>query len=446
MVLGFLKSNVAPIAIDFGFSDVKVLQVAPGEPPVLQAAASVEIPEAVRPDPAARLAFVGDALPRLLREGNFKGRLAMCSIPAWQTFVQHMQVPRKPEGRGGGSDIGEQLKTQLQAVIACDPSNVVVRHVEVCDVFRENAPMTEVICFAVARDVVMRWLDLIKKCRLELAGFHAEPVAIVKAFDHIHRRDGDQNITTLFVDVGTNSTKAMIAHGGTLKFAKSIPVGGRHFDQRLAEALNCDLAAARGHRLAEVARTMPSPAERVAAVEAAVAGAMLSQSSRLAASAQAQAQASNESNEGGGGAATAVGTAERRRPGGVPRTLTACPADGGATAAQGRSDAPGSSLVRDALADLTEQLLEELRMCVRYHGRLFEERSLDRVIFVGGESRDRELCRAVAERLGVSAYLGDPMGRLKRGGGETVIGPAKEMLEHPGWAVPLGLCACPMDG
>ena len=38
--------------------------------------------------------FQFQALPRLLKGGGFKGKRAVCSIPAGQTFIKHMQFPK----------------------------------------------------------------------------------------------------------------------------------------------------------------------------------------------------------------------------------------------------------------------------------------------------------------------------------------------------------------
>ncbi len=433
MALGFFKSSIAPVAIDFGYAELKLLQVQPGETATLVAAAREVIPEAVRNDPAARQNFLGDRLPRLIREGGFKGKTAICSIPAWQTFVQHMQV--RPGD--GADDITSQLKTQLQAVIACDPNNVVVRHVEVGEVFHENQPMLEVICFAVARDVVMRQIDLLNRCRMEIGGFHAEPIAVVKSFEHLYRRDGDDRITTMYVDLGASCTKAMIAHGREIRFAKSIPVGGRHFDQRFAEVFNCDVAEARLRRHAAAhGSTRATPARETGRAAPAAAGAR-------------NAQAAHVSSSGGSSSATAtaVATHHDRRSGGTPGEFAPIPSAGPASSQEVRMDAGGGDgdpAMNQAASHLIEQLVDELRLCERYHRRLFSDRPLDRLVFVGGESMDRPLCRQIAEAMGVVTYQGNPFGRLRRSGEERFVGFDGTHAE-PGWAVALGLCACPAN-
>jgi Tfp pilus assembly PilM family ATPase len=257
----------------------------------------------------------------------------------------------------------------------------------------------------------------VQKCRLEIAGFHAEPIALTKAFAHLYRRQDDEKTTTLYLDVGCSCSKVVIAHGDEIRFARSVPVGGRHFDQRLAEKMSCDAATARARRLKEA---------QTAEGETPATGESRSFDAR---SVHSQNQA----------AATAVAT--DRRATSVPPDFSDV-GDGDQIAdilGDGRStDNP----VRSATGDLVRQLAEEARMCLRYHRRLFADRTIDRLVFIGGESRDAALCREIAQQVGVPAYQGDPFSRLRRSGGEIDL---DDIQPHPGWAVPIGLCDCPAE-
>jgi Tfp pilus assembly PilM family ATPase len=92
MALSLNKGRVSPIAIDFGADTVKLLQLAPGRPPHLVAAAAETLPASARKDAAARAAALDAALKRLLKSAPFKGRRAICSIPAFQTITQHFSL------------------------------------------------------------------------------------------------------------------------------------------------------------------------------------------------------------------------------------------------------------------------------------------------------------------------------------------------------------------
>lgn len=384
MVLNFLRSNSTPISIDFGYAELKVLQIAAGDPGQIMSAATATIPDDARRDPVLRQQFVSDALPRLLRDGRFKGKTAICSIPAWQTVCQHLQVTRSDKG-----DIADSVMNELQMRTGCDPSQVVVRHEQVCDIVRDGKPLTEVICFAVAREYVMKQVELLERCKLVVAGLHSEPIAVVHACADLGPADGDNRITSLMLDFGCNGTKVMISHGASLRFAKSIPVGGRHFDQEIAEVMECDTECAHMHRLTAFGGSS-------------------------------------------GGASSLMG--------GGPATLVAPALDEDDT---GEIVDPVAQM-RGVLDRMADQLVEEVGMCTRYHLDLFPDRPVDRVVMVGGESRDLAFCEHVAQALGVPAFVGDPLARLALAEECTLIG-LEDTTQQPGWVVPYGLCSCPTD-
>lgn len=431
MVLGFLKSNHAPIAIDFGYSCVKLLQVGPGERPALVSAACAEIPESARQDQGARQDFLAEQLPRMLRNGKFRSRVAVCSIPAWQTFVQHLRIPKSEEG-----ELNAAITTELQTVIECDPESVVIRHFKVGDTFKNSQPAIEVLCVAVARDVVMKQLELLRKCKLEIGGLHAEPVAILRCFDYIHQRSSDRDLTTLYVDIGANCSRAVISHGNELKFARSIPIGGRHFDQRCSDRFGCDVIAARQRRIAISQRGFQE-SDRVLYSTASV-----KSGNGVARGAAVRGGADHPS---GSGAVTAV---DRRRHGmaaGVLSTFPGRVVDGPISDRHGIAGGTGDDAsIQEACSGLVEQLTDELKMCLRYHRCLFPDRYVDRILFLGGESRDGVTCRQVAEALALPAFLADPLRRLSKDGSESICG-LEGLQREPGWTVPMGLCNCPVD-
>lgn len=418
MGISMFSTHASPIAIDFGTSSVKLLQISGAERPNIVAAAELPIPDAMRFEPDQLLPYFAAKLPKLLHAGRFKGRRAVVAIPSSQTFIQHMQLV---SAEGVRRD--DLIKSQLQQQMGCSPDSVVVRWVAVADVHRDGQARSEVICFAIARDTVMRYVELLKKCKLSVVGVHTETLAMVRSFDHLHRRQSDGDITTLYVDLGWGGTGVAISHGKQVVFARCIQVGGRHFDQLIVSALGCDPAYARTHRLSlegPVARAagprLPAPDQPAGTPDTAA-----SDSSAPAGQAARQADVSS---------ATQVD----RRLGMVPAEFCT-------------EVEPGDSPSRAANVDLTELLdttADELSMCLRYHRGLFPERSIDRTIFLGGEARQVWMCQHVVKALRVPAQLGDPLARMSRDG--TPATPGLKLNEpQPGWAVACGLCTAPTD-
>lgn len=408
MGFSIFQNGGPPIAIDFGSASAKILQAKLDDRPTLQAAAELPIPDSIRGDHAREVDYLHEFMPSLMARAKFKGRRAIISVPGSKTLVQHMNLPKVE-----GTRDEELINGQLSAQFGCPADAIVTRHVEICDVHRGGATQREVLVFAMPRDTVMRYVQLLRKMKLEVVGVHAAPHALVHSFAHLNRRTNDREVVNCYINIGWSNTLVAIAHGPNLVFARQVEVGGRHFDEQIAQTLRCDIAAARAHRL-----SMGDMAERTAAPSPA-ATAMLGVASSKAAA--------------GGGV---LATEERRTGDGDAPDLLGASVTGSASA---------DEQLRDLnLLEMLDVISDELSMSIRYHKGLFPDRDIDRVIFLGGESRQLWLCRHLTRQLGAPAQLGDPLTRFQVAGNfET---PGLDLGEpQPGWAVACGLSQAPTD-
>ncbi|HWB19874.1 MAG TPA: pilus assembly protein PilM [Phycisphaerales bacterium] len=408
------SAQVSPIAIDFGSSAIKFLQISTDQRPSLVAATEIAVPDSARGDAEKLFAFYTEQVAKVVKSGRFKGKRAVSAVPSGQTLIQHMQVPQ-------AENKNDLVKGQLQATFGLTPDSVVVRAVDVCDTFRGGQARREMICFAVSHEMVMKYIDVMRKARLEVVGMHTETVAMVHAFDHLNRRESDAQVATLYCDLGYSGMRVAVSHGKDIAFARYVPIGGKHIDQHIASSLHCDVPTARNHRMSmnhEVEAmtgvlTKGKPGAGAALLNVAM-------------------QAGGKSAKGQMSIGTAV--AEDRRVGMTPAEL-----------AQELEPSALPALVQKAnLGEILDTLTDEILMCLRYHHTLFNGRAINRVIFVGGETRQAWLCQHIVKVLRLSAQLGDPLARLTVQ--ESMETPGLVLgRPQPGWAVACGLCASPTD-
>lgn len=398
-----------PIAIDFGSQTLKALQLTSGEPFALTAAASLGVPDALGADSLKRLAWQVEALPKLLKSAPFRAKRAICSIPGAQLFCKHMQLPL-----GDPDTAGEIVAGAVAGQLRCDPGALMVRHVVVDGAQSAPPGKSEVIAMAATRGLITKLMGALKAAKIEPIAIVPEPLALVRSFDHITRRAGDAELTSLYLDLGAGTTKVIVAHGTALVFAKTIQLGGRALDQAVARQKNCSVGEARAVRLGvstfgRSAAPTAAPAFVSATREAAdaeIAEGVAMQRSSLAAIASEE---------------------DRRRGQSPPGTLgNVRPTD----------PAPSADL-----SDAVDSLTDEVAMCLRYYEAMFPQRRVGRTIFVGGEARHAGLCQHVARKLRLPAHVADPMLRIKRPpAGENVTNGVDFSQPQPGWAVALGLC------
>ena len=411
-----IGGSVSPIAFEFGTAELKVLQITTGSNPQLVAAAAVEMPSRLRRDAQARLAFQIDALPKLMKAGGFKGKRAVCSMPSAMSFCKHLKIV-KADGVG----LETLVRAKLQSTMGCDPSALVYRWVPVESGTTNRG---EVICMGAGRDVIQRLMRGLKAARLEPVAMHSDFQAILTAMHACTRHlEGHEDKPTLYLELGAGGSRVLVGDGEKLAFAKFVEIGGRHLDEAIARAQNIDHERARSIRL-NLETLVP---------ETAVA----------AASAPKSATADRA---GGSGLAMLEAALKRSR-----ATPTHEDNQGSAVMAALDESAMGMETLDEAMTrtgtDLTEPLeilTDEVQMCVRYYNGMCPQRKIERVAFLGGESRQIALCTHIAKRLNLPAQIADPLARVTRTGNEPCIG-TDLSGSQPGWSVALGLCLRPTD-
>ena len=68
--------------------------------------------------------------------------------------------------------------------------------------------------------------------------------------------------------------------------------------------------------------------------------------------------------------------------------------------------------IESQCAEPVESLTDEISMCLRYHRQLFPDDPVCRAILLGGETRSKPLCHAVARTLRLPTQIADPFARL----------------------------------
>jgi type IV pilus assembly protein PilM len=443
-MFGFIKTLAAtasPIGVDFGSDCLRMaqLQISDGEPRIV-AAASADVPAHVRNDPAARASFFVETAKDLLAQGKFKGRQCVLALPAAQMFIQHLRIPKMDD-----EALKKALPWEARGKLPIDPTQAVLRHTVAGEIYQDSEPKDEVILMAAARETVNTLLGAAAKAKLDVIGMNVEPMAIVDCFGHVYRRKTDQKSVVCFIDIGWKSSRAIIAEGSHILFARTIPVGGEHLNRAVAQALGIGAEEAKLLRIKlcqaqpaldenrakqEIRTEQPKAEDASAAAPAATEGFALLNASLAAAEKDRRSSAM-----GGGGVAIARPAAPAvvpSKPGKGPK-LPADPAE-------------QAVLVEEALHEPLGRLIDELGLCRRYYEATFQNKPVEKLIFVGGEAKQRRLCQHVAREMQLAAQVGDPlvrMGRISDIGIETGI---DRRQPQPGWATAIGLSLGPVSG
>lgn len=399
--VGMGANTTSPIGVDFGAGSLKLLQIDNTETPKLISAAALDTPMDLLADNQKRIDFQLEALPKLLKKAGFKGKRTVCAIPAWRTTCKHLQFNREP-----GVPTGALVEAAIAQQMGVDPNSLVYRFLEVSAI--DKPGKIDVVLISVPREIVNMVMHGLSAARLEPVGIHSEFMATLRAFDYIHRREGDVLLNTLYLDIGTTTTKVLISHGRELAFTRVISVGGYDLDVLIAKQLAVTEGDARRLRLDTDLKAPPLMSPNPGPFVPTPPARPLDENGK---------------------------PIEDRRHAGVPVGFS-----GDVMNQPKVSVGPDGSDLREPLEIITD----EVRMCVRYHASQFPTRKVERVVFVGGESRHRGFVQHIAKTLRLPAQIADPLARLARTGDEPVIG-VDVKQPQPGWTVAVGLCLTPTD-
>jgi type IV pilus assembly protein PilM len=394
-MLGFVQNwftpKANPIGIDFGSDSLRMAQVRfDGTDHKLFAAACADVPSHAQMNIDARFDYFSETVKELFSQGKFYGRQCVLSLPAHQMYIQHLRLPRMDE-----ANFTKAIRWELKGKLPIDTSGALIRHI-VAGELPDSDGKLEVIVMAAAREGIERYLKVAAKCRLDVIGMNIEPMALVDCFSHVHRRKTDADLVNLYVDIGAAGTRATIAQGTNILFARAIPVGGNELNAAVASVMKCNLDDARLLRLKHAA-SEPAPVDgrdqrNVTAPPAAV---------------------------------------ESIFPGLGP---TAAPAAEPTPGAQ-----PEPDRVEQACITVINRMVEELTLCRRYHESTFSAKPVQRLIFIGGEARQRWVCQRIAREMGLAAQVGDPLVRMGRISEIPIESGLDRRLPQPAWSVAIGL-------
>jgi len=427
-VQNWLAPRVNPIGVDFGTDCLRLAQVQlAGDEYRLIAAASCDVPSHARTSAQARIAFFIEAVRDLMAQGNFQSRQAVLGLPASMMYIQHLRLAKMDD-----EQTKKAIPWEARGKLPIDPSQALIRHLIAGEVYQEQEPRNEVIVMAAQRDLVTQFLGAAARAKLDVVGMNVEPKALIDCFDHVYRRTHDSDLTTCFLDIGSCASRAVIARGTHVFFARTIAIGGDHFTKAAALALRVSIEEAKLLRI-KLCQAQPAPAQQAsppaqpAAATAQPVSAPEENSFALLGAGLQQAQRSAQQPPA---AAPTSAPDEIEAPASVaPQNSTA------------RTDQAG--IVEQACRELLAKLVQELDLCRRYYESTFPSRPVDRLVFVGGEARNRALCQQIARELGLAAQLGDPLVRMAKISDIGMESGIDRRQPQPGWAVAIGLSMGP---
>ncbi len=237
MVSWISKRRHGPIAVDWGRNSLKLLQLTADQTAVC-AASRVAFAGDDEADADRRDAAAVETLRQAIETHGFRGRAAVICLGARELFVQNVRVSR------GEESLASIVKQEAASRLPFSLNEAELRFLEAGDVRQGDRTKREIIVMACRQAALDRSLDLLERAGLKPVGVDAEPLALIRCYQHIYRREEDRQVAALLIHLGVSNTVVIIVHGDRVLFIKYLDVGGRHFDESAARLLKMKVSDA----------------------------------------------------------------------------------------------------------------------------------------------------------------------------------------------------------
>jgi len=209
----------------------------------LLAAGAADVPLAGTTDRHERIALLLQAVRGILRPNCFKGRQCILSLPAQETFVHHVKLPKlSPQ------QTQEALRAELHSKLPYPVEEAVIRDILAGEVVSDGEAKREVIVVAASQATLEGYLAMARRAQLDVVGINIEACAIVECFGRLLRRAEDSARTILFVDLGAASTQVVLSHGEHIVFARNLTTAGQQLDRAVADGMKIPVEQAHAAR------------------------------------------------------------------------------------------------------------------------------------------------------------------------------------------------------
>ena len=227
------NKNIGPIGLDLGHNPIKMIQLAWSDDKICVVAA--EEADYVRDmdatDEAGRESVIS-AVKQMLAKGAFSGREVVSCLSNDSLKIKSLRLDTTDPHQ-----IEQQFETEVAPRFGLDADSDEIRYMIAGNVYQGDEIKNEVIFFGMNKAGIVQHLHLLEDAGLTPVGIDAVPCALFRSFQVSLRRQEDQQLVSVLVDVGSLFTTVIIGRGQEIIFVKQIPIAGDRLNSDVASKL-----------------------------------------------------------------------------------------------------------------------------------------------------------------------------------------------------------------
>ncbi len=225
------------IGLDIGSTAVRAVELTAGDPPTVVKAAQVPLPAgAVENGEVKEPEAVADALRELWDRGGFKGKRVYMGVGNQRVVVREIALPYLPE-----KELKASLGFQVQEFIPMAVDEAVLDYDPIGEFEQDDRKMLRMLLVAAQRQMVDTVVSAAAGAKLEPVGLDLVPFAMVRSVGTTGvgmdlEDEGDEAV----IDIGAHVTNIVVHAGGTVRFVRILPSGGRDITLAIARGVGVE--------------------------------------------------------------------------------------------------------------------------------------------------------------------------------------------------------------
>jgi type IV pilus assembly protein PilM len=216
-------------------------------------------------DAAQRQNLIVSTVKEMLSRGSFRGRNVVTCLPNDSLKIKSLRLDTtEPD------EIEQFMREEVTGHFELNADSDEIRYMVAGSVHQGDEIKNEVIFFGAKRQTIQTHLSIVERSGLVPVAIDAVPCALFRSFQSSHRRQEDQDLVSVFVEVGSHLTTVIIGRGRQITFIKQIPIAAEQLNNDVASRLDIpvDEAMVLRARLGDDSRNMVDPAMRQAVIDA----------------------------------------------------------------------------------------------------------------------------------------------------------------------------------
>ncbi len=240
LIKSLIKPKAQPIGLDIGHSAIKMIQLSRQDQVIcVEAAEEESLNRTLEPGSDKWRQQVSDVIRSLYQRGGFKGHDVVSCLPGDMLKIKSLRLDTD-----WAETAEETMRTEVARRFGLDAQRDEIRYIVAGNAYQGDQIKNEVIFFGIGQEQLNQHIELIEQAGLIPVSLDTVPNALFRCFKTSLRRREDQDLVSVFVDLGSQFTTVIIGRGQEIAFVKQIPIGGDELNEQVSTRLGIPIEEA----------------------------------------------------------------------------------------------------------------------------------------------------------------------------------------------------------